>query len=126
MQIKDSNGHVYIAISQILGLYNHGRSKERIDSLLSDLYHNICFIRLLVTRQLGLLQRDRPWTAITVKTRQATTSTLNIMTLDANQLKEEGTLLLFSLLSTIAVEFNRVIEGTAEILVNTPILFSLG
>ncbi|XP_026728345.1 sodium/hydrogen exchanger 10-like [Trichoplusia ni] len=46
--------------------------------------------RLAVTRQLGLLQRDRPWTAITVKTRQATTSTLNIMILDAMQLKEEG------------------------------------
>ncbi|XP_075985479.1 sperm-specific sodium:proton exchanger-like isoform X1 [Anticarsia gemmatalis] len=46
--------------------------------------------RLAVTRQLGLLQRDRPWTAITVKTKQATTSTLNIMTLDAMQLKEEG------------------------------------
>ncbi|KAG6449326.1 hypothetical protein O3G_MSEX005984 [Manduca sexta] len=46
--------------------------------------------RLTVTRQLGLLQRDRPWTAITVKTRQATTSTLNIMLLDAMQLKEEG------------------------------------
>nr|XP_049701625.1 sodium/hydrogen exchanger 10 [Helicoverpa armigera] len=46
--------------------------------------------RLSVTRQLGLLQRDRPWTAITVKTRQATTSTLNIMILDAMQLKEEG------------------------------------
>ncbi|XP_028170912.1 sodium/hydrogen exchanger 10-like [Ostrinia furnacalis] len=46
--------------------------------------------RLAVTRQLGLLQRDRPWTAITVKTRQATTSTLNIMMLDAMQLKEEG------------------------------------
>ncbi|KAJ0171426.1 hypothetical protein K1T71_012976 [Dendrolimus kikuchii] len=46
--------------------------------------------RLTVTRQLGLLQRDRPWTAITVKTRQATTSTLNIMILDAMQLKEEG------------------------------------
>ncbi|XP_053617936.1 sperm-specific sodium:proton exchanger-like isoform X2 [Plodia interpunctella] len=46
--------------------------------------------RLAVTRQLGLLQRDRPWTAITVKTRQATTSTLNIMLLDAMQLKEEG------------------------------------
>ncbi|KAJ2941246.1 hypothetical protein O0L34_g3441 [Tuta absoluta] len=46
--------------------------------------------RLAVTRQLGMLQRDRPWTAITVKTRQATTSTLNIMLLDANQLKEEG------------------------------------
>ncbi|XP_026320358.1 sodium/hydrogen exchanger 10-like isoform X3 [Hyposmocoma kahamanoa] len=46
--------------------------------------------RLTVTRQLGLLQRDRPWTAITVKTRQATTSTLNIMILDAQQLKEEG------------------------------------
>ncbi|CAB3249595.1 unnamed protein product [Arctia plantaginis] len=46
--------------------------------------------RLIVTRQLGLLQRDRPWTAITVKTKQATTSTLNIMTLDAMQLKEEG------------------------------------
>lgn len=43
-----------------------------------------------MTRQLGLLQRDRPWTAITVKTRQATTSTLNIMLLDAMQLKEEG------------------------------------
>lgn len=69
------------------------------------------------------MQRDRPWTAITVKTRQATTSTLNIMTLDANQLKEEGTLFLFSLLSTIAVEFNRVIEGTAEILANTTFLF---
>ncbi|KAI5638339.1 sodium/hydrogen exchanger family domain-containing protein [Phthorimaea operculella] len=36
------------------------------------------------------LEADRPWTAITVKTRQATTSTLNIMLLDANQLKEEG------------------------------------
>ncbi|RVE45101.1 hypothetical protein evm_010210 [Chilo suppressalis] len=46
--------------------------------------------RLAVTRQLGLLQRDRPWTAITVKTRQATTSTLHIMILDAMQLKEEG------------------------------------
>ncbi|CAH2057112.1 unnamed protein product, partial [Iphiclides podalirius] len=46
--------------------------------------------RLTVTRQLGLLQRDRPWTAITVKTRQATTSTLNIMILDTMQLKEEG------------------------------------
>ncbi|XP_049880315.1 sodium/hydrogen exchanger 10-like [Pectinophora gossypiella] len=46
--------------------------------------------RLTVTRQLGLLQRDRPWTAITVKTKQATTSTLNIMMLDAMQLKEEG------------------------------------
>ncbi|KAH9629085.1 hypothetical protein HF086_008534 [Spodoptera exigua] len=46
--------------------------------------------RLVVTRQLGLLQRDRPWTAITVKTKQATTSTLNIMILDAMQLKEEG------------------------------------
>ncbi|KAL4706164.1 hypothetical protein ACJJTC_013629, partial [Scirpophaga incertulas] len=46
--------------------------------------------RLAVTRQLGLLQRDRPWTAITVKTRQATTSTLHLMMLDAAQLKEEG------------------------------------
>ncbi|XP_073962539.1 sperm-specific sodium:proton exchanger-like isoform X2 [Choristoneura fumiferana] len=46
--------------------------------------------RLTVTRQLGLLQRDRPWTAITVKTRQATTSTLNNMVIDAIQLKEEG------------------------------------
>lgn len=48
------------------------------------------YCRLAVTRQLGLLQRDRPWTAITVKTRQATTSTLNIMILDTMQLKEEG------------------------------------
>ncbi|XP_063388340.1 sodium/hydrogen exchanger 10-like [Cydia fagiglandana] len=46
--------------------------------------------RLKVTRQLGLLQRDRPWTAITVKTRQATTSTLNNMLIDAALLKEEG------------------------------------
>ncbi|VVC86450.1 unnamed protein product [Leptidea sinapis] len=51
---------------------------------------------LAVTRQLGLLQRDRPWTAITVKTRQATTSTLNIMMLDAVQLKEEGLYILVS------------------------------
>ncbi|XP_050356279.1 sodium/hydrogen exchanger 10-like [Nymphalis io] len=54
------------------------------------LYNRLECDRLTVTRQLGLLQRDRPWTAITVKTRQATTSTLNIMLLDAMQLKEEG------------------------------------
>ncbi|XP_045762547.1 sodium/hydrogen exchanger 10-like isoform X1 [Maniola jurtina] len=54
------------------------------------LYNKLEVDRLTVTRQLGLLQRDRPWTAITVKTRQATTSTLNIMLLDAMQLKEEG------------------------------------
>ncbi|XP_041975472.1 sodium/hydrogen exchanger 10-like isoform X2 [Aricia agestis] len=54
------------------------------------LYNRLEGDRLAVTRQLGLLQRDRPWTAITVKTRQATTSTLNIMLLDAAQLKEEG------------------------------------
>lgn len=46
--------------------------------------------RLSVTRQLGLLQRDRPWTAMTVKTRQAVSCTLNVMLLDAGQLKEEG------------------------------------
>nr|XP_032523998.1 sodium/hydrogen exchanger 10-like isoform X1 [Danaus plexippus plexippus] len=54
------------------------------------LYNRLEADRLAVTRQLGLLQRDRPWTAITVKTKQATTSTLNIMLLDAMQLKEEG------------------------------------
>ncbi|CAK1543599.1 unnamed protein product [Leptosia nina] len=54
------------------------------------LYNKLEADRLIVTRQLGLLQRDRPWTAITVKTRQATTSTLNIMLSDAMQLKEEG------------------------------------
>ncbi|XP_038218637.1 sodium/hydrogen exchanger 10-like [Zerene cesonia] len=54
------------------------------------LYNKLEADRLAVTRQLGLLQRDRPWTAITVKTRQATTSTLNIMLSDAMQLKEEG------------------------------------
>nr|XP_026497696.1 sodium/hydrogen exchanger 10-like [Vanessa tameamea] len=54
------------------------------------LYNRLEGDRLTVTRQLGLLQRDRPWTAITVKTRQATTSTLNIILLDAMQLKEEG------------------------------------
>ncbi|XP_052742004.1 sodium/hydrogen exchanger 10-like [Bicyclus anynana] len=54
------------------------------------LFNKLEIDRLTVTRQLGLLQRDRPWTAITVKTRQATTSTLNIMLLDAMQLKEEG------------------------------------
>lgn len=53
---------------------------------------------MTVTRQLGLLQRDRPWTAITVKTKQATTSTLNVMLLDAVQLKEEGNDLTHSVL----------------------------
>lgn len=47
--------------------------------------------RLAVTKQLGLIQKDRPWIAITVKTKQAIRSTINSMLDAVNELKISGT-----------------------------------
>ncbi|RZC32845.1 Na H Exchanger, cNMP binding, and/or Ion trans domain containing protein [Asbolus verrucosus] len=46
--------------------------------------------RLMVLKLLGLLQKDRPWIAITVKTKQAIRTILNSMREAINQLKTAG------------------------------------
>ncbi|XP_067000052.2 sperm-specific sodium:proton exchanger [Anabrus simplex] len=48
--------------------------------------------RLTVTKKLGLLQRDRPWIAVTVKTRQAIRSILNNLKDAVFELKDGGLL----------------------------------
>lgn len=47
--------------------------------------------RLAVTRHLGMIQKDRPWIAITVKTKQAIRATINSMLDAVNELKVSGT-----------------------------------
>lgn len=46
--------------------------------------------RLAVTKELGMVQKDRPWIAITVKTRQAVRATLNSMAEAVLELKVSG------------------------------------
>nr|CAD7194386.1 unnamed protein product [Timema douglasi] len=58
--------------------------------------------RLTVTKELGLMQRDRPWIAITVKTRQAIRSILNNLRDSVLELKDGGLL--------DAVEYPKLIE----------------
>ncbi|KAB0793968.1 hypothetical protein PPYR_13588 [Photinus pyralis] len=48
--------------------------------------------RLAVTKELGIIQKDRPWIAVTVKTKQAVRSTLNSMNATVNDLKALGCL----------------------------------
>nr|CAD7452751.1 unnamed protein product [Timema tahoe] len=58
--------------------------------------------RLTVTKELGLMQRDRPWIAITVKTRQAIRSILNNLKDSVLELKDGGLL--------DAVEYPKLME----------------
>lgn len=46
--------------------------------------------RLIITKDLGIIQKDKPWIAITVKTRQAARSTLNSMQDAVQELKLSG------------------------------------
>lgn len=46
--------------------------------------------RLAITKELGLIQKDRPWIAITVKTKQAIRATINSMLDAVNELKVSG------------------------------------
>ncbi|XP_025836272.1 sodium/hydrogen exchanger 10-like isoform X2 [Agrilus planipennis] len=46
--------------------------------------------RLMITRQLGLIQKDRPWITITVKTKQAIIATLNSIKNVINEIKVSG------------------------------------
>ncbi|KAB0799080.1 hypothetical protein PPYR_06960 [Photinus pyralis] len=46
--------------------------------------------RLSVTKELGIIQKDRPWIAVTVKTKQAVRSTLNSMKAAVDDLKALG------------------------------------
>lgn len=46
--------------------------------------------RLAITKELGLIQKDRPWIAITVKTKQAIRSTLNNIRESIIELKISG------------------------------------
>lgn len=46
--------------------------------------------RLSIVKQLGIVQRDRPWIAITVKTKQAIRTTVNNMLEAVNELKMSG------------------------------------
>lgn len=50
--------------------------------------------RLAITKELGLVQKDRPWIAITVKTKQAIRATLNGMAEAMLELKVSGNNLL--------------------------------
>lgn len=50
--------------------------------------------RLAITKELGLIQKDRPWIAITVKTKQAIRATINSMWDAVNELKVSGMLII--------------------------------
>ncbi|CAG2053569.1 unnamed protein product [Timema podura] len=68
--------------------------------------------RLTVTKELGLMQRDRPWIAITVKTRQAIRSILNNLKDSVLELKDGGMLIAFMYSVILQLTFD--IEGLLD------------
>ena len=58
-----------------------------------------------ITKELGLLEKERPWIAVTVKTKQACTSTLTSMKATIDQLKVEGNELASLLLTPTKYSF---------------------
>lgn len=58
--------------------------------LLSELKTKVAADRLIVSKQMGLIQRDLPWIAVSVKTRQVIRGILNKMKEAVYEMKDGG------------------------------------